>query len=312
MNDMVASTQVADATSATDTPDVQSAPVQQSATDPESTASPTPESTTDAPKTDKPSKKPVPESIKNGDGPKWYQDRLSHYAAQHRESKAELERMRQHLAQFQAEMGQKKGQRDPNAPPQQEDFDRYDDFVKANAKWEARQEFTRLQQEREQQEAQLSYQRSIQEFDAHAMKAAMQYENPEAVFAAMKDDSIPISPAMGQAILYLADQGPEVVLHLSQNRQEATRLFNMPPAQAGIEIMRIAHKLNQASAAPSAPTHAMPSQVRPTAVPQIRGSAPGSDLDDMPNDKDDMATWMRKETNRMRKRFGPNVRVYGT
>lgn len=168
-------------------------------------------------------------------------------------------------------------------------------------------------------------------FNEQAAPLAAEYG--EGFWDAITDPALPISEAMADAVLELDELAPYTMLWLSVHKEEAAKMAKLNPRAATIAIGRLAAQLDfeiknggdvQTAATGegeqvvnSTPTGQQPVQrvaqqpvaPKPTPVPSIRGSAPTS-LDDAPNDKDDVDTWLKKETDRLR-RQNPNLRFYG-
>lgn len=211
-----------------------------------------------------------------------------------------------------------------------EDFPTYGEYVAALADrvWDqkekakesatAERQFVQHRQER------------MAEFNKQATPLAEMYG--DGFWEVMSDPTLPISEAMGEAILELDELGPYTVLWLASHRDIAIQMAKMNPRAATIAIGKLAFQLdyeikhgeNGAAAAeggtgadrtgqgvvagqtPAQPT--ISAAPKPTPVQVPRGSTPN--LDNSPSDKDDVETWLAKETARLRKQQ-PGAKFYG-
>lgn len=274
----------------------------------------TPESTGETLDTEQPEagKKPlkVPDSLKpKGDstGKKengWIQQRLSHYAR-------ERDELRARVAELEGKQTGKtngKGQ-ETGGPPSPDQFDSYQNYVDAlvDYKIELRnQEQTKQQSEKSQREYQAQ---KRQEFEQYA---GVITEQVPQFWDAITDPTLPVTDAMAEAVMELGELAPYTMLWLATNKQEAMRMARLNPRAATLEIGRLAVKLERELTAGNdgkAPGQAQTPQFQPKPVPTIRGGSPGN-MDDGPNDKDNIKTWLAKEAARQAKKSG-NTFIYG-
>lgn len=265
-----------------------------------------------APKADGTEVKPVklPESIKppKPRDEKDINGRFHDLSRSHEELRRELRQAREELQRLQGGKQQEpqKAAAQP-APPESrikpEDFQTYDEYVKAMVNDSIEQKKTSVEETMRRQALE-DYKRTKQEeFEGHA-KAILQ-EVPQ-FWEIISDNRLPMTEPMGNAVMELGEMGPLTALYLASNPQDAFTISKMPPLQATIAIGKIAAKLeqeykqvNSSQGQPSAQQSA-PAQPRPRAVPDVRGGSPG-EMDDQPNEKDSTEEWLRKETMRMRK-----------
>lgn len=190
----------------------------------------------------------------------------------------------------------------------------------------------------EQKEEAANSQRANQEFVEHRSKRLSVFneqaeplaqEYGEGFWDVITDENLPVSEAMADAILELDQMGPFMMLYLAAHKDEAAKISKLNPRAATIAIGRLALRLENeintantaaggaaggdGAAAPAASTPApattTPAAPRPSLVPVPRGSTANLDAA-LPNDKDDVDTWLKKETDRLR-RVNPNARFYG-
>ncbi len=197
-----------------------------------------------------------------------------------------------------------------DAPPNIDDFEKYQDYVDALVDYKVSQR-EKAQQQKSTEEGYRQYQQEKrQEFEKHAAEIVQQV--PE-FWDAVTDPTLPVTDAMAEAVMELGQMAPYTMLWLSANRQEALRMAKLPPRAATVAIGKLAvqleRELSESGESASQPAEATP-KFQPKPVPQIRGGSPGN-IDQGPSDKDDARTWMVKEAERQRKKFGnPNLRVY--
>jgi hypothetical protein len=111
------------------------------------------------------------------------------------------------------------------------------------------------------------------------------------------DPTLPISESVADAVFELDANGPLVMLYLSTHRDEAARISALPPARASVEIGKLASKLELEKSSP-------------TKNLQVQIPRGGVSRDSQPSDEDDVETWLRKESARIRSMY-PNARFYG-
>lgn len=252
-------------------------------------------------------KKAVPESLKKktDDTPPWLRERISHYAAESKALKAQLEEMRRELEATRQPAN--KPPRQPGVPPRQEDYDSYTDYVKDHTEFIVSQREAAWKKQQEAHEFQQESTRQASEFKSHIDKFAQGFADPRAVISAMTADELPVTDTMGQAIMALGEKGAEVLFQLAQDPAKAYRLAQMPPAQVYMQIGMMA--ASQPSApAPQQMSQSQPAHVQPRPIPSIRGGA-GGVQDDSPKESDSAAEWARKHAAESMKR-NPGLKMY--
>lgn len=132
----------------------------------------------------------------------------------------------------------------PEPPPKEDDFATYDEFLRATARWEVKQELAQERQ-RQQEEAkrtrqQETHQQRVQSFQQRAAEFAAEHPDFQAVIT---NPSLPVTEAMNEAILD-SDMGPQVAYHLGQHPDEAARIAQLSPYAAAREIGKLEHRLS--------------------------------------------------------------------
>lgn len=284
-----------------------------------------PESSTPAPAktetvSDKGSEKPstkLPASIPPPKPTGRFQERLSDLVQVRDRYKQEAQEWRERYEALTrgGQPGQKPQTHQPKPPVSDgklkpEDFDTYDDYIEA--KIEQRMEAKKGQESQSQQEtaAKQYRQEKRHAFMQHAEPLAQQYEG---FWDAVSDPTLPITEPMADAVMELGELAPYVMLWLASNKDQTLAMAKQSPMAAAISIGKLATRLEaelgQGGQA-GGHTQTAPSAPRPTPVPSPRGTMPSGDLDGSPSDKDDVQTWLAKETARMR-RTNPHMKFYG-
>lgn len=124
--------------------------------------------------------------------------------------------------------------RDPNAPPRQEDYTSYDDFVVARAVYEITQKTARENAAQRELEAESRMQSDIE-------RARAKYEDFDA--KAIYNPTLQITRPMYDAIRE-STAPAEIGYYLGNNPAEAARIAALTPLAAAREIGRIDAKLN--------------------------------------------------------------------
>lgn len=269
--------------------------------------------------TDTPSRKPVPEAIKNAKPKDHIQSRISHYAAETRAAREEAKQLREAFEKVMAKQGggEKPAPR-PDGKPNPDDYPEYSQYVEALTDWKVEQRETKNREAQSKTEASEDFNKRYATYAQELDKFVAGFEDPNAVKDAMNSDDVPVTTAMGDAIMDLGAAGVEVMFHLSQNPHEAMQIAQMHPRMAVVMIGRLAERLEGQAGRAQSP-QAQPQAVTPQAaakpqvpepkiIPQVRGSSPAS-LDDEINDNDPPHIMAQKEARRMQ-RVNPGMRMY--
>jgi hypothetical protein len=168
----------------------------------------------------------------------WYQKRIDEITAARRDAERRADQL---LAML--EQRERQEQPQPTPQPMQatgrpvlENFSSYEEFTEALSDWKVEQKFAEREQRQQVETAAQAARRQEAEFATRVREAAT--KTPE-VMEAIRDETLPISAAMGDVIRYVPN-GPDVVLYLHQHRDEAARLYELPPHVAAFELGRLA------------------------------------------------------------------------
>lgn len=169
----------------------------------------------------------------------WYQKRIDEITAARREAERRADQLLAMLEQQTQQRVEPQQHVEPTPAygrPVLENFSSYEEYTEALADWKVEQKFAEREQRQQAETAAQAAQRQEAEFAVRIRDAAA--KTPE-VMDAINDRTLPISPAMGDVIRSVSN-GPDVVLYLHQHRDEAARLYDMPPHVAAFELGRLA------------------------------------------------------------------------
>lgn len=127
----------------------------------------------------------------------------------------------------------------PDALPQVGDFEVYDDYLVAKAKFELRQDLKRERELENQNRTKTSEQEAHQKF-MERLEAAVDTD-PD-ILEDYKDPTLPISPAMA-SVIRESEAAPKVIRFLINNRKESARIAKLSPLAAAREIGKIEEKV---------------------------------------------------------------------
>lgn len=180
------------------------------------------------------------------------------YARQFAEEQTEKNRLlEERLAKL--EQGQAKSKEpvatdDPE--PQLKDFenqpDAYEKWIKAQGRWEARQEFKALtaKQQKEAEEAEEAEEQQTEtqrkdkvfaEYNSRITEAREQFPDWDQV---INQTDIPLKEGVRLAIIEM-ENGPEIAYYLGKHKDEAIAIYDMSTPKAMAEIGRISAKLQK-------------------------------------------------------------------
>lgn len=219
--------------------------------------------------------------------------RFSELTQQRREAEARAARAEQEAEELRKRLEATAKAEGGESAPKLEDFETYDEYNRAVARWEARetlrQEQKRLAEEQyrtvnEQKQAALQA-----EYQAKADIARTKYADFDAV--AFRQD-VPVSQPMVDAILY-SEMGAELQYHFGKNPEDAARIARMSPPEALLAIGRLEAQLQTQ---PAAKATSAPAPISP-----VNARAAAQKTPDEMTDEEYYA-W-RRQQNSQRKRF---------
>lgn len=186
--------------------------------------------------------------------------------------------------------------------PKRENFESYEDYIRADARYVAKEELkagreaqTNAEQEKHKQEREKTI---TDRYSSAVEKAATQYEDFEDNFTSLLRMSIPTEVAvqMREAIAE-SDQAPELLHYLATNPQDAQRIAKLSPTRAAAEIGKLETKLQPA------PVPAKPASVSraPAPIEPLAGGV-SAVSDKAPDDPDEYKRWHDERERAKRKR----------
>lgn len=166
-------------------------------------------------------------------------------------AKAELDALKSELATLKATPKAPEVEtKTDDAEPAPEQFDSYDKYVKAQARWEARQEIRQeLAAERERNAVEVRTRGYQSALDTMYQAGTQAHPDFEAVVNQAHADNFKFSPDLSLAIADLPN-APEVVYALLSNRADAQRLNALTGVQLGIQLAAIVTRLPTAQSGP--------------------------------------------------------------
>ena len=177
-------------------------------------------------------------------------------------------------------------QQDPGAP-KLEDFSDIDEFRKAIEKHASQQTVRALQARQVAAQKQQYLKQLTDGWEGRVAEAESKYDDFDEKVGDLKPNS-----ALTIAIME-SENGPDIAHYLADHLDEAQAIAQLPALAQIRAIGRLEAKLLAAPAKPKTPSKA------PAPISPVNGGSGATN--EMPSDKDDINTWMRKENERMRK-----------
>lgn len=186
----------------------------------------------------------------------------------------------------------------PSAPQgkptlEQFEFDQ-ERYIDALAEWKLNEATKAAEAKRKEDESKTAAAKRRAAFDEKAAKYAADKADYHALIS---DPTLPVSQAMAEAILDAEDDGPALLYHLAQNRDEAARIFNLPERQAALALGRIVAKLS----APPPPVETPQIPAAPKPVPVVKPTAP---VDRGLSDEMSVKEWLARRNKEVAKKRG--------
>lgn len=221
------------------------------------------------------------------------QERLARdRAKRERELEAEVRRLGQQQQPPKVEQ-----QASDPAAPKRDDFEDYQEYLRADARFVALQAVKADREAQEQAAKQAKEKEAqttvLQEFDKRREAAVTKYPDFEDVVAVAQ--TLPISDAAFAAITNL-EEGWDLIHYLGTNPAEAHRIYALPPARQAAEVGKLAAKVASAPAPKPASVSRAPAPIEPLAggVTQVSDKAP--------DDPDEYKRWHDERERQKRKR----------
>ena len=181
---------------------------------------------------------------------------------------------------------------EPDKAPNRNDFDNYEDYIRADARYNAKQEATQIMDNREKEnevkKSNESHQKVVGDFQANLHE---KFPDINERMEALKDVEMP--NGMAYAIAE-SEYGPEILNHLVDHPDEFTRITALPATSAIKEVGKLEVQLTPAAKQTQQPTKA-PEPLNP--VKKSSTLIPG---EPDPN-KNDGKDWLKWRENQLRK-----------
>lgn len=195
----------------------------------------------------------------------------------------ELEARVQHTPQPQA-------QSQSAAEPKLDAFPDYESYQRALIRHEAEKLVAEREQRHQSQASQAEQQRRMAElsrqFEAREDAAREQIEDYDDVVGLLRPGAL---PPHAVEVIGESDMGPQLLYKLASEPKLVAEIARLSPAAAARRLVKLEAELDKPK-----PQSKAPDPVRP-----LSGRA--ADASDLPSDKDDVETWLRKERARMAK-----------
>jgi hypothetical protein len=168
----------------------------------------------------------------------WFQKRIDELTAARRDAERREAALNDRL------MGLLEQQRPtepekPTGKPVLESFESYEDYTEALTDWKVDQKLTQVEQRRQAETAAETAAREQAEFNSRVQKTAA--KAPE-VLELVNDATLPVSAAMA-SVIKTVENGPDVLIYLGSNREEAARIAQLPAHLAAYEMGRLSTAL---------------------------------------------------------------------
>lgn len=146
---------------------------------------------------------------------------------------------------------------DADPEPKREGFEDYETFLRASAKWEARQEFKSQVKAKGPEQSQ--QQPSPQQPDTQTQKFVQDWERAEKELQKTAPDYVEVvteyledsrlSPHARDAIREAGPEiGPKILYHLASNAEDAARIEKLSPARQAAELVKLEEKFTKPAA----------------------------------------------------------------
>lgn len=188
-------------------------------------------------------------------------------AIQERRRQRELEAEVRRLSEAQAPAKAPAAAPD-DAAPKRDDYDSYEDFIRADARYVAKQEYEAREKAKETaaNEAKVKAERETQvkTFTERLQAAAQKYDDFDEVYQVAA--TARITDEMFEAMT-AAEEGAELAYFFGKNPDEATRIAQLAPRAQAVEIGKLAVRIAAADAsAPASNPAAAPIAAKPAPV----------------------------------------------
>jgi len=191
-----------------------------------------------------------------------FQKRINQLVRQKHDAEREAQRMameaeqwKQRALELEREKSGKTEQKSlSTSEPQPDDFDKYEDYIKALVSWQRQQEKIKEEEEKARQEERQLLGEAMQSFEERAQ--SIREQNPD--FDEVINQPI-FTPLLSKYIYLSGEQAPQIAYHLGKNKALAAKLRALHPDLLPIEIGKLGAQLSSSKkVVSSAPTPITP------------------------------------------------------
>jgi hypothetical protein len=161
----------------------------------------------------------------------------------------------------------------PTGEPQEEQYEDYNDYVKALTDWKFEQNQAQTRKAEEKQQAQ----ERLNKFNSNLDKGAAKHEDFEIIY---DSGHLPITPELRNIIvdaLHDSDHAADILYHLATNPEQAHAVLSLPP----ISLARELGKLESKFAGPNPPAQKSKTNAPGPTSPVGGDETPPKKLEDM-------------------------------
>ena len=198
-------------------------------------AEPAPAETTEPAKPEQLELEPTPAPKKEDETPPEYKAVITREKARRQTAEAAVEALRQQNADLTTVLKRFTVDGSVKTEPKRDSFDDPDQYIEARASWLAEQKIQARQAEIQQKDNETRQQTILREHRERLIKAEV---SDPGVMDLQTDPTLAVNESMAAAIM-TSDAGPSILRYLDGHREEAIRIFNLPPARAAAEIGKI-------------------------------------------------------------------------
>lgn len=177
--------------------------------------------------------------------PKGVQKRIDRAVREKYEAQARTKMLEERLAALeqQTRQPQQVQRTSDNSEPRIDNFENFDEYVAAKARWIAKQELETTLSEREKRQAAERETAARQQLaDSWSKKIAQATADLPDFEDVLSSSDVPMTDAMHHAIME-SDIGPKLAYHLASNPEEAYKIAQMPPMRAIAALGRLEERL---------------------------------------------------------------------
>ncbi len=229
-----------------------------------------------------------------------FQKRIERLVKHNSDLEDKLEKALKELALSKGEKAPEKKAEDQ--APKLDDFNSYEEWVRASARWEARAEVRAAQIEKEKTEETSKIKEIFDAHNARIAEARAKYEDYDEVVSSAntpwgEDNRADIAASQAfQVALFETDNGEEILYYLGQNHEEMDKFAGLSPAKVAMRVGvlsdRVAALLDKDEKGEEVEEEEKPVEKKKPVTP-IRPIGGGSTKSSVPLDKMDMEAYKK-------------------